>query len=50
MATVLASLFFPGESRTASLLATYGVFAVGFVMRPLGSALSGGLLRWPQHG
>lgn len=41
MATVLSTLFFPSESRTASLLATYGVFAAGFIMRPLGSALFG---------
>lgn len=41
MATILSSLFFPSESRVASLLATYGVFAAGFVMRPLGSALFG---------
>ncbi|MEJ2142882.1 MAG: MFS transporter [Gammaproteobacteria bacterium] len=43
MATVLSSLFFPGDNRTASLLATYGVFAAGFVMRPLGSAVFGWL-------
>lgn len=41
MATVLSSLFFPSESRVASLLATYGVFAAGFVMRPIGSAIFG---------
>ncbi|MGD8576900.1 MAG: MFS transporter [Thiohalophilus sp.] len=43
MATVLSSLFFPSDNRTASLLATYGVFAAGFVMRPLGSAVFGWL-------
>lgn len=43
MATVLSTLFFPNESRVASMLATYGVFAAGFVMRPLGSALFGWL-------
>ncbi|MEJ2604031.1 MAG: MFS transporter [Gammaproteobacteria bacterium] len=41
MASFLSTLFFPGEDRLASLLATYGVFAAGFVMRPLGSALFG---------
>jgi MHS family proline/betaine transporter-like MFS transporter len=41
MASILATLFFPSESRTASLIATYGVFAAGFIMRPLGSALFG---------
>jgi MHS family proline/betaine transporter-like MFS transporter len=41
MATILSTLFFPSDSRIASMLATYGVFAAGFVMRPLGSALFG---------
>jgi MHS family proline/betaine transporter-like MFS transporter len=41
MASILAALFFPGENQIASLLATYGVFAAGFVMRPLGSAIFG---------
>lgn len=40
-ATVFSKLFFPSESATASLLATFGVFAAGFIMRPLGSALFG---------
>jgi MHS family proline/betaine transporter-like MFS transporter len=43
MASILADLFFPGESAVASLLAAYGVFAVGFVMRPIGSAFFGWL-------
>lgn len=43
MATVISTLFFPNESRTASLLATYGVFAAGFIMRPLGSVVFGWL-------
>jgi len=41
MATILSSLFFPSENHIASLLATYGVFAAGFIMRPLGSAVFG---------
>ncbi|WP_022663101.1 MFS transporter [Paucidesulfovibrio longus] len=41
MASVLSQRFFPSHDATASLLATYGVFAAGFVMRPLGSALFG---------
>jgi len=41
MATILSSLFFPSKSHVASLLATYGVFAVGFIMRPIGSAIFG---------
>lgn len=43
MAGILSGLFFPGENETAGLLATYGVFAAGFLMRPLGSGLFGWL-------
>lgn len=43
MASILSTLFFPSHNPAASLLATYGVFAAGFVMRPLGSALFGWL-------
>lgn len=43
MASVLSEVFFPSEDRLVSLIATYGVFAVGFVMRPLGSLLFGWL-------
>jgi MHS family proline/betaine transporter-like MFS transporter len=43
MAGVLAALFFPGESAAASLIATYGIFAAGFLMRPLGSVVFGWL-------
>lgn len=41
MASVLADLFFPSDDRLVSLIATYGVFATGFAMRPLGSFLFG---------
>ncbi|MEJ2761786.1 MAG: MFS transporter [Gammaproteobacteria bacterium] len=41
MASFLSRLFFPGQDHLASLLATYGVFAAGFIMRPLGSAAFG---------
>ena len=34
---------FPSDNQTASLIATYGVFAAGFVMRPMSSALFGWL-------
>ena len=40
-APILAQLFFPSEDHFASLLATFGVFAAGFLMRPLGGALFG---------
>jgi MFS transporter, MHS family, proline/betaine transporter len=40
-ATVIAAEFFPGQDRTAALLETFGVFATGFLMRPLGGLLFG---------
>lgn len=40
-APVLAQLFFPNEDKLTSLLATFGTFAIGFLMRPLGSAIFG---------
>jgi MHS family proline/betaine transporter-like MFS transporter len=43
MAGILSGLFFPSENSTASLIATYGVFAAGFLMRPLGSGVFGWL-------
>jgi len=43
MAGVIAVLFFPEQSKTAGLIATYGIFAAGFFMRPLGSAVFGWL-------
>lgn len=43
LAPVIAPLFFPSEDRLASLLNTYGVFALGFLMRPLGGILFGHL-------
>ncbi|MBA3896991.1 MAG: MFS transporter [Sphingomonadaceae bacterium] len=36
-----APVFFPGKGRTAELLATAIVFAVGFLMRPIGAWLTG---------
>jgi MHS family proline/betaine transporter-like MFS transporter len=33
--------FFPAPNRTASLLAAFGTFAAGFLMRPVGGALFG---------
>ena len=38
---VLAPVFFPPDNPTAGLIATYGIFAAGFMMRPLGSAVFG---------
>ena len=39
--STISKLFFPGTDPIASLLATYAVFGVGFVMRPVGSILFG---------
>jgi MHS family proline/betaine transporter-like MFS transporter len=40
-ATTIGQLFFPQFSLFASLMATYGIFAAGFVMRPLGGVIFG---------
>jgi MHS family proline/betaine transporter-like MFS transporter len=41
MAPILGRLFFPAQDEATQLLATFGVFAVGFVFRPLGAVLFG---------
>lgn len=41
LAPIIAAEFFPKEDQLAGLLATYGVFAAGFLMRPLGAFLFG---------
>ena len=41
LAGVLAPVFFPPDNPTAGLIATYGIFAAGFMMRPLGAAIFG---------
>jgi MHS family proline/betaine transporter-like MFS transporter len=40
-APVISQLFFPSDNRIASLIATFGVFAAGFVMRPIGGVIFG---------
>jgi len=40
-APILAEQFFPGEDRMLSLLAAFGAFAVGFLMRPFGAVIFG---------
>jgi MFS transporter, MHS family, proline/betaine transporter len=40
-APVIAGLFFPSEDKLASLISTFGVFAIGFLMRPVGSVIFG---------
>ena len=41
LAGIIAPVFFPAEDPTAGLIATYGIFAAGFLMRPLGAAVFG---------
>ena len=40
-APVIAKLFFPSDNQITGLLATFGIFAVGFLMRPVGSVIFG---------
>lgn len=40
-APVIARQFLPAEDRLASLLGTFGVFATGFLMRPVGGLVFG---------
>ncbi|HEX7692195.1 MAG TPA: MFS transporter [Sediminibacterium sp.] len=42
-AIYFAPVFFPGKDATANLLNTAGIFAVGFLMRPIGGWLFGSL-------
>lgn len=37
----ISQLFFPAKDPTTALLFTYGIFATGFVMRPLGAIITG---------
>lgn len=41
MAFIISRLYFPATDPTTQLLAAFGVFAVGFVFRPLGAVLFG---------
>ncbi|BBQ01231.1 MFS transporter (plasmid) [Burkholderia sp. SFA1] len=40
-ASLFSRQFFPADNASIALLATFAVFAVGFVMRPIGGALLG---------
>ena len=40
-APLIGRTFFPHEDPLAQLLAAYGIFAIGFIVRPLGGALIG---------
>jgi MFS transporter, MHS family, proline/betaine transporter len=41
VASTIGPLFFPSDSETLSLAATYASFAVTLLMRPIGSAIFG---------
>ena len=43
LAPVISQLFFPSDNTLDSLLATFGVFAAGYLMRPIGAAVLGNL-------
>ena len=43
LATTIAVVFFPEQDRHAALLATYALFAISFVVRPIGGFFWGGL-------
>ncbi|WP_336658512.1 MFS transporter [Leucobacter sp. USHLN153] len=43
LASTLAEVFFPQENATAGLLSTFAVFAVSFLVRPLGAVIFGNL-------
>src|SRR5262245_52961470 len=42
-AATIGREFFPSEDATSSLIAAFGVFAAGFLMRPLGGVVFGHL-------
>jgi MFS family permease len=41
LATFISQQFFPASNRTAALFATFGVFAIGNIVRPLGGIIFG---------
>ena len=40
-AAQIGATFFPAEDRLAQILAAFGIFAIGYVMRPLGGVVTG---------
>jgi len=40
-AAMIGRTFFPHQDPVAQLLSTFGIFAIGFVVRPIGGALMG---------
>jgi MFS transporter, MHS family, citrate/tricarballylate:H+ symporter len=43
-ATYIASTFFPSDNEYVSLMATFVAFGAGFLMRPLGAVILGGVI------
>lgn len=41
LALIIASVFFPSGDRTVALLATFAVFAISFIVRPIGGVIWG---------
>lgn len=41
LAPIISVIFFPEGDKTTALIATYGIFAAGFIMRPVGAVLFG---------
>ncbi|WCR53497.1 MAG: Proline/betaine transporter [Wolbachia endosymbiont of Ctenocephalides orientis wCori] len=39
--SIIGSVFFPSSDQLTSILKAFGVFAVGFLMRPIGAAIFG---------
>ncbi|WP_158966528.1 MFS transporter [Chachezhania sediminis] len=48
LAPIIAAQFFPSDDKTVSLIATFGVFAAGFMMRPIGGIFFGHIA--DRHG
>lgn len=43
LATVIALVFFPGEDRTVAVMSTFAVFALSFLVRPIGAIFWGNM-------
>ena len=43
LAVLLAPVYFPNESTQTSLLMSFGLFSLGFIMRPVGAVFFGHL-------
>ncbi len=43
LATVIALVFFPSEDRTVAVMSTFGVFALSFLVRPIGALFWGNM-------